>query len=55
MHPIVIIALVSAAIITIAGVFIMKKIQPECFWLYLGYVIFLWILEGVFIYFQVFA
>lgn len=35
---------ISLIVLCIVCVFIMKKIQPELLWLYIGYLIFLWIL-----------
>lgn len=46
-----VVLLVAVVILCIACVFIMKKLQPECVRLYVGYLIFLWILEGIFLYF----
>lgn len=46
-----IISLVAVFILCVGCVFIMKRIQPESVRLYIGYLIFLWVLEGIFLYF----
>ena len=40
--------------VSIACLIIMKIIQPESFWLYFGWVVFINLLEAAFIYTQVF-